>query len=47
MEAHPLLVYADHIPDWLTIAQFAFWAGLPALARWVLNVKETEDASSR
>jgi len=45
LEAHPLLIYSEHIPDWLAIAQFAFWAGLPALARWVLNLEEPEGAN--
>ena len=39
MEVQPLLIYTDDIPDWMAIAQFAFWAGLPAIARWLLNVR--------
>ena len=39
MELHPLLVSSDAIPAWMAVAFFAFWAGLPGLLRWLLNVK--------
>ncbi len=35
-DLHPILISAESIPAWLAIAFFAFWAGLPALARWLL-----------
>ncbi|MFO1119719.1 MAG: hypothetical protein U1E38_06295 [Rhodospirillales bacterium] len=39
----PILISAESIPDWMVIAFYAFWAGLPAIARWLLNVKPVED----
>lgn len=35
----PILISAESIPDWMVIGFFAFWAGLPAIARFLLNVK--------
>ncbi len=39
LDLHPILISAESIPDWLAIAFFVFWAGLPALARWLLTGK--------
>jgi hypothetical protein len=39
MELHPLLIASNNIPDWMAVAFFAFWAGLPGLLRWLLNVQ--------
>ena len=38
----PILISAENIPDWLAIGFFAFWAGLPAIARFLLNVEPAE-----
>lgn len=38
-DLNPVLISAEHIPDWMAIGYFAFWAGLPALLRWLLNVQ--------
>lgn len=40
LDLHPLLVTSQHAPGWMAIAYFAFWAGLPALLRWLLNVHQ-------
>lgn len=42
----PILISAGSIPDWMVIGLFAFWAGLPAIARWLLNVKPTAEEHS-
>lgn len=39
LDLHPILISAESIPDWLVIAFFVFWAGLPAVARWLLTGK--------
>ncbi len=35
----PILISAGSIPDWMVIGFFAFFAGLPAIAGWLLNAK--------
>ncbi|MBL8666847.1 MAG: hypothetical protein JNM48_05240 [Rhodospirillales bacterium] len=44
-DLHPILISAESIPDWLAVAFFAFWAGLPALARWLLT--DTSEPAER
>lgn len=41
LEMHPLLVSSATVPAWLAAASYGFWAGLPALLRWLLNIEET------
>lgn len=43
MELHPLLVASNNIPGWMAVAFFAFWAGLPGLLRWLLDVQVVVD----
>lgn len=39
LDPSPILISAEHIPDWIAIGYFAFWAGLPAIARFLLGAK--------
>ena len=39
LEMHPLLVSNGTAPAWLAAASYAFWAGLPALLRWLLKIE--------
>jgi hypothetical protein len=42
MEVQPLFVSTDTVPAWLAVAFFAFWAGLPGILRWLLNINNIE-----
>lgn len=42
----PILISAESIPDWVAIGFFAFWAGLPAIARFLFNAKQAAKEES-